>query len=190
MRLSARLIISWLYFAAVIAACAAEEDKETADALRRASDVVLKARKASDLDASLIELHRLAATPARFGSGNPERESAVNRLHDAARFLQQWQNYLWAVEGEKFDNGIRILTDLAQTEQSPLDVPRSEILARARWLEGQDRAQADSYAAPILQSTHSLDDLPKALTQLKSRPAYKSQALSNLVNGLEAVCKA
>ena len=192
MRLSARLIISWLYFAAVIAACAAEEDKETADALRRASDVVLKARKASDLDASLIELHRLAATPARFGSGNPERESAVNRLHDAARFLQQWQNYLWAVEGEKFDNGIRILTDLAQTEQSPLDVPRSEILARARWLEGQDRAQADSYAAPILQSTHSLDDLPIALTQLRSgtHPPYQSQALSNLVNGLDAVCKA
>ena len=186
MRLSARLIISWLYFAAVIAACAAEEDKETADALRRASDVVLKARKASDLDASLIELHRLAAAPARFRSGNPERES----LYDAARFLRQWQNYLWAVEGERFDNGIRILTDLAQTEQSPLNVPRSEILARARWLEGQDRAQADSYAAPILQSTHSLDDLPKALTQLKSRPAYKSQALSNLVNGLEAVCKA
>ncbi len=88
MRLSARLIISWLYFAAVIAACAAEEDKETADALRRASDVVLKARKASDLDASLIELDRLAAAPARFRSGNPERESA-NRLYDAARFLRQ-----------------------------------------------------------------------------------------------------
>ena len=190
MRLSARLIISWLYFAAVIAACAAEEDKETADALRRASDVVLKARKASDLDALLIELHLLAAGPARFRSGNPERESAVNRLHDAARFLQQWQNYLWAVEGEKFDNGIRILTDLAQTDQSPLDVPRSEILARARSLEGKDSDQADSYAAPILQSIHSLDDLPKALTQLKSRPAYKSHALSNLVNGLEAVCKA
>ena len=189
MRLSARLIISWLYFAAVIAACAAEEDKETADALRRASDVVLKARKASDLDASLIELHRLAAAPARFRSGNPERESA-NCLYDAARFLRQWQNYLWAIEGEKFDNGIRILTDLAQTEQSPLDIPRSEILARARSLEGKDRAQADNYAAPILQSIHSLDDLPKALTQLKLRPAYKSQALSNLVNGLEAVCKA
>jgi hypothetical protein len=189
MRLSARLIISWLYFAAVIATCAAEEDKETADALRRASDVVLKARKASDLDASLIELHRLAAAPARFRSGNPERES-VNRLYDAARFLRQWQNYLWAVEGEKFDNGIRILTDLAQTEQSPLDIPRSEILARARWLEGKDSAQADNYAAPILQSIYSLDDLPKALTQLKLRPAYKSQALSNLVNGLEAVCKA
>ncbi len=190
MRLSARLIIAWLYLAVVIAACAAEEDKETADALRRASDVVLKARKASDLDASLIELHRLAAAPARFRSGDPERESTVNRLHDAARFLQQWQNYLWAVEGEKVDNGIRILTDLAQIEQSPLDVPRSEILARARWLEGKDRAQADNYAAPILQSVHLLDDLPKALTQLKSRPAYKSQALSNLVNGLEAVCKA
>src|SRR6266576_1878775 len=190
MRLSARLIISWLYFAAVFAACAAEEDKETADALHRASDVVFKARKASDLDASLIELHRLAAAPGRFRSGNPERESTVNRLHDAARFLQQWQNYLWAVEGEKVDNGIRILTDLAQIEQSPLDVPRSEILARARWLEGKDRAQADNYAAPILQSVHLLDDLPKALTQLKSRPAYKSQALSNLVNGLEAVCKA
>jgi hypothetical protein len=189
MGLSARLIISWLYCAAVFAACAAEEDKETADALRRASDVVLKARKASDLDASLIELHRLAVAPGRFRSGNPERESA-NRLYDAARFLRQWQNYLWAVEGEKFDNGIRILTDLAQTEQSPLDIPRSEILARARWLEGKDRAQADDYAAPILQSIHSLDDLPKALTQLKSRPAYKSQALSNLVNGLEAVCKA
>ena len=81
MRLSARLIIFWLYFAAVIAACAAEEDKETADALRRASDVVLKARKASDLDGSLIELHRLAAAPARFRSGNPERESA-SRLYE------------------------------------------------------------------------------------------------------------
>ena len=191
MRLSARLIISWLYFAAVIAACAAEEDKETADALRRASDVVLKARKASDLDASLIELHRLAAAPARFRSGNPERESA-NRLYDAARFLRQWQNYLWAVEGEKFDNGIRILTDLAQTEQSPLNVPRSEILARARSLEGKDKAQVDSNAAPILQSIHSLDDLPTALTQLRSgtHPPYQSQALSNMVNGLEAVCKA
>jgi hypothetical protein len=191
MRLSARLIISWLYFAAVIAACAAEEDKETAEALRRASDVVLKARKASDLDASLIELHRLAAPPARFRSGNPERESA-NRLYDAARFLRQWQNYLWAVEGEKFDNGIRILTDLAQTEQSPLNVPRSEILARARSLEGKDKAQVDSNAAPILQSIHSLDDLPTALTQLRSgtHPPYQSQALSNMVNGLEAVCKA
>jgi len=191
MRLSARLIIFWLYFAAVIAACAAEEDKETADALRRASDVVLKARKASDLDASLIELHRLAAAPARFRSGNPERESA-SRLYDAARFLRQWQNYLWAVEGEKFDNGIRILTDLAQTEQSPLDIPRSEILARARSLEGKDKAQVDSNAAPILQSIHSLDDLPTALTQLRSgtHPPYQSQALSNMVNGLEAVCKA
>ena len=191
MRLSARLIISWLYFAAVIAACAAEEDKETADALRRASDVVLKARKASDLDASLIELHRLAAAPARFRSGNPERESA-SRVYDAARFLRQWQNYLWAVEGEKFDNGIRILTDLAQTEQTSLEIPRSEILARARSLEGKDKAQVDSNAAPILQSIHSLDDLPTALTQLRSgtHPPYQSQALSNMVNGLEAVCKA
>ena len=190
MRLSARLIISWLYFAAVIAACPAEEDKETADALRRASDVVLKARKASDLDASLIELHRLAAAPARFRSGNPERESAVNRLRDAARFLQQWQNYLWAVEGEKFDNGIRILTDLAQTQQSPLDVPRSEILTRARSLEEKDRAEADNFVVPILKNVHLLEDLPNALTQLKSRPAYKSQTLSSLVSGLEAVCKA
>jgi len=192
MRLSARLIISSLYFAAVIAACAAEEDKETADALRRASDVVLKARKASDLDASLIELHRLAAAPARFSSGNPERESSVNRLRDAARFVQQWQNYLWAVEGEKFSNGIRILTDLAQTQQSPLDVPRSEILARARSLEGKDKAQVDRDAAPILQSIHSLDDLPTALMQLRSgtHPPYQSQPLSNLVNGLDSVCKA
>jgi len=192
MRLSARLIISSLYFAAVIAACAAEEDKETADAIHRASDVVLKARKASDLDASLIELQRLAAAPARFSSGNPERESAVSRLRDAARFVQQWQNYLWAVEGEKFNNGIRILTDLAQTQQSPLDVPRSEILARARSLEGKDKAQVDTDAAPILKSIHSLDDLPTALMQLRSgtHPPYQSQTLSNLVNGLDAVCKA
>jgi len=120
-----------LYLAAVIAACAAEEDKETADALRHANDVILKARKASDLDASLIELHRLAAAPPRYRPGDPERESTVKRLHDAARFLQQWQDYLWAAEGEKFDNGLRILTDLAQSEQSPLDIPRSEILSRA-----------------------------------------------------------
>ena len=192
MRLSARQIISSLYFAAVIAACAAEEDKETADAIHRASDVVLKARKASDLDASLIELQRLAAAPARFSSGNPERESAVSRLRDAARFVQQWQNYLWAVEGETFNNGIRILTDLAQTQQSPLDVPRSEILARARSLEGKDKAQVDTDAAPILKSIHSLDDLPTALMQLRSgtHPPYQSQTLSNLVNGLDAVCKA
>ena len=92
----------------------------------------------------------------------------MNRLRDAARFVQQWQNYLWAVEGEKFSNGIRILTDLAQTQQSPLDVPRSEILARARSLEGKDKAQVDRDAAPILQSIHSLDDLPTALMQLRS----------------------
>ena len=190
MRSLAGLIVGWLCFAIAIAACAAEENKEITDALCRASDVVLKTRKASDLDATLIELRHLADAPEHLRLSGPERESGLKRLYDATRFLRQWQNYLWAVEGEKFDNGIRILTDLAQTEQSPLDVPRSEILARARWLEGQDRAQADSYAAPILQSTHSLDDLPKALTQLKSRPAYKSQALSNLVNGLEAVCKA
>ncbi len=190
MKSLARLILGGLCFGAIITASADEENKEITDALRRASDVVLKAHKASDLDAALIELHRLATVAVRFRSGNPERESAVNRLYDAARFLQQWQNYLWAVEGEKFDNGIRILTDLAQSIQSPLDVPRSEILARVRSLEAKDAAQADSYAAPILQSIHSLDDLPKALTQLKSRPAYKSQALSNLVTGLEAVCKA
>jgi len=105
MRLSARLIISWLYFAAVIAACAAEEDKETADALRRASDVVLKARKASDLDASLIELHDLADAPERLRSSGPERESGRKRLYDATRFLRQWQNYLWAVEGENLITG-------------------------------------------------------------------------------------
>ena len=192
MRLSARLIICWLYFAAVIAACAAEENKEIADALRRASDVALKARKASDLDATLIELRHLADAPEHLRSLGPERESGLKRLYDATRFLRQWQNYIWAVEGEKFDNGIRILTDLAQIEQSPLDVPRSEILARARSLEGKDRAQVDSYAAPILQSTHSLDDLPSALAQLRSgtHPPYQSQALSNLVNGLDAVCKA
>jgi hypothetical protein len=192
MRLPARLIVGWFCFSIVIAACVAEETKEIADALHRASDIVLKARKASELDASLIELRRLADAPERFASGGAEREGTVKRLRDAARFLQQWQNYLWAVEGEKFSNGIKILTDLAQVEQSPLDVPRSEILARARSLEGKDKAQVDSYAAPILQSIHSLDDLPNALTQLRSgtHPPYQSQALSNLVQGLDAVCKA
>jgi len=140
MRLPPRLIVGWFCFTIVIAACAAEETKEIADALHRASDIVLKARKASELDASLIELRRLADAPKRFQPGDPERESAVKRLHDAARFLQQWQNYLWAVESEKFSNGIRILTDLPQAEQSPVDVPRSEILARARSLEGQGQS--------------------------------------------------
>jgi hypothetical protein len=98
MRLLARLIIGGLCFAAIITASADEENKEITDALRRASDVVLKAHKASDLDAALIELHRLATVAVRFRSGNPERESAVYRLYDAARFLQQWQNYLWAVQ--------------------------------------------------------------------------------------------
>ncbi len=169
-----------------------KEDKKTPDALRHASDVVLKARKASDLDATLIELRHLADAPERLRSPGPERESGLKRLYDATRFLRQWQNHLWAVEGEKFDNGIRILTDLAQIEQTPLDIPRSEILARARSLEGKDKAQVDSYAAPILQSIHSLDGLPSALTQLRSgtHPPYQSQALSNLVNGLDAVCKA
>jgi len=192
MGLSARLIICWLYFAAVIAACAAEENKEIADALRRASDVALKARKASDLDATLIELRHLADTAEHLRSLGPERESGLKRLYDATRFLRQWQNYLWAIEGENFDNGIKILTDLAQSDQSPLDVPRSEILARARSLEGKDKAQVDSYAAPILQSIHSLDDLPAALTQLRSgtHPPYQSQALSTLVTSLDAVCKA
>ncbi len=104
MKSLARLILGGLCFGAIITASADEENKEITDALRRASDVVLKAHKASDLDAALIELHRLATVAVRFRSGNPERESAVNRLYDAARFLQQWQNYLWAVEGEKFDN--------------------------------------------------------------------------------------
>ncbi len=192
MRLPARLIVGWFCFSIVIAACVAEETKEIADALHRASDIVLKARKASELDATLIELRYLADAPEHLRSSGPERESGLKRLYDATRFLRQWQNYLWAVEGEKVDNGIRILTDLAQIEQSPLDVPRSEILARARSLEGKDRAQVDSYAAPILQSIHSLDDLPNALTQLRSgtHPPYQSQALSNLVQGLDAVCKA
>ena len=192
MRSLAGLIVGWLCFAIAIAACAAEENKEITDALCRASDVVLKTRKASDLDATLIELRHLADAPEHLRLSGPERESGLKRLYDATRFLRQWQNYLWAVEGEKFDNGIRILTDLAQTEQSPLDVPRSEILARARSLEGKDKAQVDSYAAPILQRIHSLDDLPIALTQLRSgtHPPYQSQALSNLVNGLDAVCKA
>ncbi len=192
MRLSARLIIGGLCFAAIITASADEENKEITDALRRASDVVLKAHKASDLDATLIELRHLADAPERLRSPGPERESGLKRLYDATRFLRQWQNHLWAVEGEKFDNGIRILTDLAQIEQTPLDIPRSEILARARSLEGKDKAQVDSYAAPILQSIHSLDGLPSALTQLRSgtHPPYQSQALSNLVNGLDAVCKA
>ena len=192
MRLPAQLIVGWFCFTVVIALCAAEEAREIADALHRASDIVLKARKASELDVSLIELCRLADAPERFRSGAPERESSVKRLHDAAHFLQQWQNYLWAVEGEKFSNAIRTLTDLAQAEQGPLDVPRSEILARARSLESKDKAQVDSYAAPILQSIHSLDDLPTALTQLRSgtHPPYQSRVLSNLVNGLDAVCKA
>jgi hypothetical protein len=192
MRLSVRLIVAWLWFGFVIAAFAAEEPKEITDALHRASYIVLKARKASELDGSLIELGRLADASGRSWSPGPQRETAVNRLRDAVRFLQQWQNYLWAVEGEKFSNGIRILTDLAQTQQSPLDVPRSEILARARSLEGKDKAQVDRDAAPILQSIHSLDDLPTALMQLRSgtHPPYQSQALSNLVNGLDAVCKA
>ena len=90
MRLSARLIICWLYFAAVIAACAAEENKEIADALRRASDVALKARKASDLDATLIELRHLADAPEHLRSLGPERESGLKRLYDATRFLRQW----------------------------------------------------------------------------------------------------
>jgi hypothetical protein len=156
MRLSVRQTVGWLYLAAVITAYADEESKEAADALRRASDVVLKARKASDLDASLIELRHLAYAPELFQLPGPQRESAQRRLHDAARFLQQWQNYLWAAAGGKFDNGIRILTDLAQSEQNPLDVPRSEILARTRTLEAEDKAQRKASPRPLCKvSVHS-----------------------------------
>ena len=190
MRLPVRQTVGWLCLAAVITAHGDEQSEEVADALCRASDVVLKARKASDLDASLIELRHVAYATELFQLPAQQRMSALTRLHDAARFLEQWQNYLWAVESEKFDNGLRILTDLAQTNQNPLDVPRSEILSRTLSLEEKDKAQADKYIATIVNNIHSLEDLPEALTQLKSRPAYKSQTLSSLVNGLEAVSKA
>jgi hypothetical protein len=60
MRLPVRQTVGLLCLAAVITAHGDEQSEEVADALCRASDVVLKARKASDLDASLIELRHVA----------------------------------------------------------------------------------------------------------------------------------
>ena len=192
-RLPARLIVGWLCFGFVIAAAAAEENAETV-ALRRASYFVLQARKASDLDPLLIDLRRLAGAPVRFNSGDANRQSAVNVLNDAARFLQQWQNYLWAVEGEKFGDAIRILSELGLSEQNPLGVPRSEILARARLLEGKDREKTNNDTRAILQNIRSLEDVPAALAQLKlemTQP-YRPQAQSQLplINALDALSKA
>ena len=164
--------------------------KETDDALTRARNVVLKASHASELDACLIELRHLANASEPSWLAGSQSESPLRRLREAVHFVEQWQNYLWAVDSEKFDSGIKILIDLGQTDHNPFDVPRSELLSRTRSLEEKDKTQADNYVASILNNIHSLEDLPEALTQLKSRPPYKSQTLATVVFGLEAVCKA
>jgi hypothetical protein len=164
-------------------------DKKTADALTRAKDVVLKASRASELDAFLIELRQLMDVSEPFQLPGCYPQSALKRLRDAAGFLQKWQNYLWAIENGKFDTGIKVLTDLDKTEQNALDIPRSEILARVRSSEEKDKAQADGYVTSTLQSIGSLDDLASALMRLRSHSAYQSLAVSNAVNGLDAICK-
>jgi hypothetical protein len=164
-------------------------DKNAADALIRAKDAVLKALHTSELDPCLIELRQLADASQAFQSPECYSESTLKRLRDTTRFLQQWQNYLSAVEGEKFANALKILTDLDKVEQNTLDIPRSEILARERSLEEKDKGQADSFVTSTLQSIGSLGDLPSAMTRLKAHPAYQSLVVSNAVNGLEAICK-
>ena len=166
---------------------AAKDQLETA--MQRTNAVLLKAKTAKELDSALIEMRRIGSS-RRSGYSDAARDETQSRAQEAARFLQRWQDYLWAMESGKFSNALSLLNELAANEQNPFGIPRSEILGRARALEDTEKNQVKTVASPIVQKIQTLDDLPAAVQALHADQAlFRSNELSSLASALEGLCR-
>lgn len=149
--------------------------------LKPVSDAILSARQPKDLDASTQALDQFMKASDKGRASDEEQAKLIKRVQSAVGFLRAWQDYLAAKARGSGQEMLQILRRLASDDgaygSAPL-IPHSEILARmpkeaappaivARNQSPQsDTTQANKAAQEVLNSIHTLDDLPVALSKL------------------------
>ena len=146
------------------------------EALVKAADACLSARKDSDLDAALGRLNALRQRRTdSFGNTTEPRMRANTKLEGAIRFLGRWQEYLTQSAAGYDAAAASILRELAEMPNGYPLLPRSKILARIGPEAAADTPPPD---AP-LRAVKDLDDLPKALAEL-SRAGTTRRSLGDV----------
>jgi hypothetical protein len=115
----------------------------------------------------------------------------MSKVNEGARLVQEWQDYLFALENGKSAAAMSTMKNIAQREQNVFDIPRSEILTRVQSLENAEKNEIKSVSEPIFKSIRTLDDLAPALAQLRANSSlYHSPELNMQLSALEAISKA
>jgi hypothetical protein len=167
------------------------------DVTTRATDILLKAQKAQELDGLLADLQKLQTSSG--GGYDPDVQAQTARVNAVYQFISQWQDYLSAKDNgnsQEAQNALRNLSNSGRQGESVL-VPRSEILSRLNDLTNAAKSAAPNAVAsgapqaidedPILDGIKTLDDMEPALKTLMAKgypnnQTGTTQALGQLVN--------
>ncbi|MHA3773320.1 hypothetical protein ACXR0O_17440 [Verrucomicrobiota bacterium sgz303538] len=139
--------------------------------------VCLKSEKEGDLSDVAAEIATLRRTISS-GYSSEIQTRLAGRLDAASRFVTRWQEFLAQKANGYEDSARNILRELADSPQGIPVVPREKLLAKLATLEtGGSSVQA------ILAGVKSLDDLPKALSELQKlrqsdRRGYSTDGMS------------
>jgi hypothetical protein len=142
--------------------------------IEKAGKACLAAKRENDLDAIIAELGALKRQRADGSSGYSETRQRLNaRLDGAIRFVNRWQDYLVQTAGGYDAAGrsvMRELSDPTSSQYYPI-LRRADILARI----GKDQ---ESSPDDVLREVKTLDDIPKASTEL-TRLSRESRSTGN-----------
>lgn len=160
-------------------------------ALHRLSDLIAKAKSASELDGVISELNELSRQAPEEDRRQRGNDRVLERLGYAVSDAQKWQEYLSLEENGNAAGAAQKLQDVADHERDSLYIPRSEILARIRALDPPANAQASAAGNAILADVHTLDDLPDAIAKFRADPRIvRSSGIYGVFMNLESICRA
>lgn len=141
-------------------------------AVKRAAEIILRAKSPKEIDGVIADFNRLSEPRAGASSDGDNR--MAQKLQGILSFLNGWQDYLDARARGDDQAATNALTSLGAADYNHVQVvPRSEILTRLSGkgdpAGGHGRrtpAETNAAVAELLDRTRTLDDLPEILTKL------------------------
>ena len=145
-------------------------------AVKRAGEVVLRAKEPKELDGLIADFGRLQES--RISSDGRDNRTQ-QKIQGAVTFLNRWQEYLAAQakgDDQAAANALRSLGENGYNQT--LLIPRSEMLARmpntgdsSTGRNRLSRTEVNAAVADLLERTRTLDDIPATLGKLNELAA-------------------
>ncbi len=150
--------------------------------IARAASIALSAKKATELDPTLVELE-LLQNEYQNSHDSPVR-LAHTRLENALSFFREWQDFLAAYEAGDLKDARQELRNLGSRTYTFRPIPRAQILSRANALRGELESEPDALLSTV--TWKNLRDVRDRLALLQEQSyGRESTELARYVSELD-----